>query len=56
MHFIGFSKPLYKGKYDTYPKKLMKLFDFLHRANSQLADELVFNKLMQFRDDKHAIA
>jgi len=53
---LGFSKPNYKGKYDTYSKKLMKLFDFLQRANSQLADELVFNKLMQFRDDKHAIA
>lgn len=56
-HKLGFSKPYYKGKYDTYAKKVAKLFDFLQFANCQASDELVFNKLMQVRDgNTHVIA
>lgn len=52
----GFTKPQYKNKYDTYPKKVAKLFEFLEEANSRLSDELVLKCLTQVKEDKHVIA
>lgn len=53
---IGFSKPIYKDKYNTFGKKAVKLFEFLQEANARLSDELVYNKLTEGREPKHVIA